>query len=263
MKPSFLRSILRTAILPAIFCTGFLVCAGFSPATDLDDSNERTKLYNEPDPASPGGIRGRITKPDKPLLQVLAIPPDAPRMVYQAEITGPEKRAFQFQGLPMRRYDLIVVFDDSFFEGCQLARGESSLTDEDHAKIAAVIEKTEPFFTKKIIHRAEGETGRGNWSRALCTFAREDKSITYLDPANAEKSGSGLWRRTFKLVELKDVGPGWQIANARDLYPVWADPAKPHPTHHFDKSLSRVRVADTIKDLGDLVLGGADVAGNR
>ena len=235
-----------------------LVCAvctvAVSPAADFDDSNERTKLYNEPDPDSSGGIRGQIAGPAKPLLQILAIPPDAPRLVYKGEITDPEKREFLFKGLPMRKYDLIVIFDDSFYEGCQLVRGESSLTEEDHAKIKAIVDKSEPFFTKKIIHRAEGETGRGNWSRAICTFVREAKSITYLDAANAEKSGSGFWRRTFKLVEFKDVGPGWQIANARDLYPVWADPAKPHPTHHFDKSLSRIRVADTIKDIGELTL---------
>lgn len=247
--------------LTGMLCAGIFAGALVSTAADFDDANERTKLYNEPDPASPGGIHGRIASPAKPLLQVLAIPPDAPRLVYRAEITGPEKREFQFKGLPMRKYDLIVIFDDSFYEGCQLTRGDSTLTGDDNEKIKAIIEKSEPFFTKKVIHRVEGEAGRGNWARAICTFAREAESITYLDATNAEKSGSGFWRRTFKLVELKDVGPGWQIASARDLFPVWADPAKPHPAHHFDKSLSRIRVADRIKDIGEISLTGSPDSG--
>ena len=40
------------------------------------------------------------------------------------------------------------------------------------------------------------------------------------------KSSRPDFRRTFKLVLLKDVGPGWQIARARDLYPVWVDPKR-------------------------------------
>ncbi len=221
-------------------------------APEIDESNERTRLYEEPDPASPGGIVGKVANPDKVPQQVLAIPSDAPEMVYAAEISGGGE--FRFTGLPMRKYDLIVIFEDSFYEGLQLHRGESTLTPEDNTRIDEIITRSEPFFTKKIVHRLEGETGRTNLARCITTFVREKPSITYWDAKNADKSGAGFFRRTFKLVILKDVGPGWQIVRARDLYPKWTDPKHPLPSHHFAESLSGIRVADKIKDLGELSL---------
>ena len=224
----------------------------------FDESNERIKLYTKPDPSSAGGIEGKIVGVTKPIRQILAIPPDAPEKVYRGTVGGPEQRSFNFTGLPIRKYDLIVIFDDAMYEGLQLHRGESTLVPGDKDKVKAIIDKSEPFFTKKVIHRLEGETGRGNFSRCICTFIREKSSITYIDPKNAAKSGSGAFRRTFKLVMLKDVGPGWQIVRARDLYPIWADPKQGLPRHYFHKSLSRIRVADAVKDLGDIDLKGAE-----
>lgn len=226
--------------------------------TEFDESNERTRLYEATDPKSPGGIRGRILSPAKPIQQVLAIPPDAPEKVYQGEISGEKNDTFRFAGLPMRKYDLIVIYEDAFHEGLQLHRGESTLAEEDFVKVKAIVDKSEPFFTKKIIHRLEGETGRGNLSRCITTFVREKPSLTYMDAKNAVKSQSGFFRHTYKLVILKDVGPGWQIVRARDLYPKWVDPKKKLPQHFYDSSLSRVRVADGIKDLGDLKLQAGD-----
>lgn len=223
----------------------------------FDESNERTRLYSAPDKDSPGGITGRVTGVGKPIQQILAIPPDAPEDVYQGEVSGPQRDSFRFTGLPLRKYDLVVIYADAFYEGLQLHRGENTLTAADMAKVQTIIDKSEPFFTKKVIHRLEGETGRGNFSRCITTFVREKPSITYIDAKNDDKSASGYFRRTFKLVWLKDVGPGWQVVRARDLFPIWADPKQALPRHHYSKSLSRVRVADGIKDLGVLDLGGA------
>ena len=246
IRPQMTRLALR--LLAAATCAATL--AG---AQEIDESNERIRLYTEPDPSAPGGITGRIASPQKALLQVLAIPPDAPEKVYAAKLDG-EGTEFRFTGLPMRKYDLIAIFEDSFYEGLQLHRGESTLTPDDLEKIEEIITRSEPFFTKKVIHRVEGETGRANLSRCITTFVREKSSITYIDPSNAAKSGKGYFRRTFKLVLLKDVGPGWQIARARDLYPKWVDPKVGLPSHHFSEALSGIRVADKIKDLGELDL---------
>ena len=183
-----------------------------------------------------------------PLVQVLAIPPDEPRLVYEGQITGSEKQQFSFKNLPMRKYDLMLIQDRRFFEGLQLMRGTSSLTATDKEKVNASIQKSEPFFLKKIIHRLEGVTGRGNEARAICTYLR-DKSSEHTFSASR-----GGYRRTFKLVMLKDVGPGWQIVRSRDLFPVWATDANKLPTHHVEKSLSRIRVADKIKDIGEIRL---------
>ena len=153
----------------------------------------------------------------------------------------------------MRKYDLMVIYEKDFYEGLQLHRGESSLTDEDKKKIDAIIQKSEPFFTNKIIYRLEGETGRGNFSRCICTFLRA-KGSELLWETHEGKWNREDFRRTYKLIILKDVGPGWQVVRARDLYPVWTEPKFVVPNHHYTRKLSRVRVADSVKDMGGIDL---------
>jgi hypothetical protein len=206
---------------------------------------ERDRLYSDPDPASPGGIKGRILRPALTVRQVLAVPTDEPRLVYEAQLSGEGQREFLFTGLPMRKYDLVVIYDDAFYEGLVLCREGETLTAEDRTKIEATIQKAEPYFTKRITHRMEGTTGRGNLSRALCTFLRDRASTNGED-----------YRRTFRLFILKDVGPGWQVVRSRDLYPIWTTPNHATPAHHFDEKLSQIRVTDSVKDLGPITLLG-------
>jgi hypothetical protein len=222
-------------------------------AEEADPLRGRTRLYSAPDPSSPGGIRGRIAQPSGPIGQVLAIPSDEPRLVYEGSIAGVDRRDFSFAGLPMRKYDLVIIYENQFYEGLQLLRGDDTLTQADRTKIGDSIQKSEPYFPYKKIHRLEGTTGRGEFARCICTYALEkgsDLSFT---------EGDGNWRRedhrrTFKLVVLKDVGPGWQIVRARDLYPEWVKPGHTKPHHRYRKQLSQIRVADRIKDIGELDL---------
>jgi hypothetical protein len=195
---------------------------------------ERDRLYTEIDPTSQGGITGEITHPAAAIVQILAIPPDEPRCVYKGDVTGTR---FSFRGLPMRKYDLVVIYDNSFYEGLNLNRGSNTLTAADHTKIETTIKKCEPYFTDKVIHRVEGNTGRGNQARCICTFRREDK---------------GQVRRTFKVLMLQDVGPGWQIVRARDLYPLWTPNGK--PVHTYRPRLGGIRVTDHVTDLGTINL---------
>lgn len=235
--------------LALLFIGSLAIC----PQASGQSPPARYKLYTQPDPASSGGITGHVTHPATAIEQVLAIPFDAPEQVFEGKIEGDDKRSFRFTGLPMRKYDLVIVFENAFHEGLQLERGENTLTDEDRKKIAAIVQKSEPFFTNKTIHRVEGTTGRGNQARCICTFLRA-KGSELLFESYQGKYNREDFRRTMKLVILKDVGPGWQVVRTRDLYPVWISPKSPELKHHFTESLSRVRVADTIKNLGDLDL---------
>ena len=214
---------------------------------------ERTRLYTKPDPANTGGLKGRITNPALPIEQILALPAENPEEVYLGEITDSQRTNFEFKCLPVGKYDLIVIYPAAFYEGLRLNREASTLTTDDLKKIEATIQKSEPFFTKRIIHRVEGESGRGKTARAICTYFREKGSELLLEQFEG-KSSRPDFRRTFKLVLLKDVGPGWQIARARDLYPVWVNPKSTLPVHHFSTAISQFRVADQIKDLGALDL---------
>lgn len=224
--------------------TGVLLTASRSVAAE-----ERHRLYTKPDPEFSGGIEGRIVNPGDPIEQILAIPPDEPRLVYKGTVYGSDRCDFRFSGLPMRKYDLVVIYKNCFFEGLWLQREENTLTPDDIAKIKKSIDKCEPFFTAKIIHRLEGTTGLGNTARCICTFVRENKSSTL-----AGGGGSG-YRRTFKVVLLKDVGPGWQITRTRDLYPIWTPPKNARPKHIYSRKLSRVRVSDRVKKLDSINLG--------
>jgi len=235
----------------------FLTCAlSFTVRaadTGVDPLKGRSRLYSKTDPSDTGGIHGRILRPAKAIEQILASPPDEPRLVYKGTIEGADQQSFRFTNLPMRKYDLIVIYNNSFFEGIQLLRGDTTLTAEDKKKINTTIQKSEPFYNHKILHRLEGETGRGNYARALYTF--------YLDRAselmyNSFEGGFSRDdpRRAIKLVILKDVGAGWQIVRTRDLYSKWATMGTLNPKPHFRKELSRIRVADSIKELGDINL---------
>ena len=212
---------------------------------------ERTRLYTKLDPANAGGLKGHIVKPETAIEEILALPAENPEEVYEGVLSGPKRDRFEFKGLPVGKYDLVVIYPAAFYEGLQLTRDASTLTPDDLKKIDMSIQKSEPFFTRKIIHRVEGETGRASGARCICTYLR-DKGSELLMETFEGKSSRGDFRRTFKLVLLKDVGPGWQIVRARDLYPVWVNPKSSLPEHHFSGALKQLRVADQMKDLGDL-----------
>lgn len=223
------------------------LCLACLTLTAITAAPERYRLYTKPDPEAAGGITGSIGIPGRPIEQILAIPPDEPRLVYEGTVTGNARRDFAFKGLPMRKYDLVVIYKDRLYEGLSLERHDDTLTATDRQKIKATIDKAEPFFTRKIIHRLEGTTGRGELCRCICTYMRDVASTNGPD-------GKRNIRRTFKLVMLKDVGPGWQVVRARDLYPSWTSMTDAVVTHRHSKALSRIRVTRSVKDLGTLTL---------
>ena len=221
-----------------VFILVYLVCGMLFG----EGAPERTRLYKKADPECLGGLKGRIGSPLLPIQEILAISADDVEQVYEGEISGVQRTDFQFRGLPVGKYDLLLIYASQFNEGLLLSREVSTLIPADLKKIEDSIHKSEPFFTGKIIHRVEGETGRGNGARAICTYIRDNGQQT-----GSERADS---RRTFKLVLLKDVGPGWQITRARDLYPVWVHSKAAPPSHKFSPQLRQIRVADQIKDLG-------------
>lgn len=240
------RSIAAFAILFAV--TSITTAHSASKLWDEStNEQERSRLYTKTDPTATGGIRGIVGSLKDPIRQALAICQDEPGKVYKGSILGENNREFRFNGLPPDKYDLVLIYKKGFYEGLRLNRRESTLTKKDKEKISYSIKRSEPFFTVKTIHRVGGKTGRGEFARAICTYIRDKRSLIYAGPIDD-------YKRTFKLVMLKDVGPGWQIVRARDLYPLYVIPAESPATHHFSKSLQRIRVTNKIKDLGELTL---------
>jgi hypothetical protein len=215
------------------------VCAPFAREANY-------RLYTDPDPSCGGGIAGEIVNPNMPIVTIVAVPPDEPRLVYKGSV-GTGGRSFSFDGLPMRKYDLVVIYDKHFYEGLNLHREENTLTGTDRQQINATVQKAEPYFTKRVVHRLEGTTGRTSLARCICTFVRDTRST------NSPK-GDVSYRRSTKIILLKQVGPGWQVVRTRDLFPTWARKENMFPTHHYSTKLSRIRVTSRVKDLGELDL---------
>jgi hypothetical protein len=249
MKRHF-KIITAAVLLVFVIAPALLIAA---PVTD-ENIKERTRLYTPTDPSATGGIKGRIANPAKPIEEILAMPPDEPKHVYKGQISGADKQSFFFGNLPMAKYNLFIIYEDEFYEGVQLSREPDTLTLKDREGIKKIVMASDPFFNKKVIHRMEGTTGRGNFARCLVTQSRDQSAPgkVVLGEGFGKDMPKHLGRRTYKLIWLKDVGVGWQVVQKRDLYPVTVPLKELNPKQNYSEKLSNIRVTNKIKDLGEI-----------
>jgi hypothetical protein len=231
-------------------CVGlWAALAGVQPAraaeTNHTGTTQSTRLYTEPDAAAGGGIQGAVAE-GKALRHAFAIPTDDPRHVYQGNVQT-NAGSFLIRGLPTDRYDLILVFENEFWEGCTLNRGEDSLTDRDRKLIREKIMVSVPFFDTKEIHRCAGTTGREGKARCVLQEVRT-RPVTLQDATVHD-----IQIRSLKLALLEDVGPaGWHLVRTREFLrtEVVGHERKGVLPARYCAKLSGIRVVDTIKDLG-------------
>jgi len=208
-------------------------------------------LYTNPDPSATGGMRGEIIKPnDVPIVGVFALPLHEPKFAYRANLGGADLRSFEFIGLPPAKYDLFIAFEHEVWEGLTLNRYKDTLTDADRKSIEYIINKSDPFFEKKVIHRVTGLTGKKKG------YARAIVSMIRLGPVTdmANNVYNGAKKRNYKLMLLEDVGPGYQVTRSRDIVSKFVDPGKEVPRWNYRPYLSSIRITDKIKELGKLDL---------
>ncbi len=206
-------------------------------------------LYTNPDPAAEGGIQGTIAYPDDRLVHALAMPPHEPRFVYLGTVTD-NGRGFIFRGLPVAKYDLVLAFERDFYEGITLSYDDNTLTAADIESIADHINKSEPFYDVKRIHRTEGTTGREGTARSV---------LQELRTREIRRTVAGARVRSLKLALSEDVNIGWQLVRTRQILH-----QEPHPQHfqellrhHYHPRLGDIRVVTRIRDLGELDLRDA------
>ena len=207
-------------------------------------------LYTDPDLSLGGGIKGEIVTPTNFVLGIFALTPHEPKFVYKAVLSGTDNRLFEFNGLPSAKYDLFIAYESEVFEGLTLSRFKDTLTDADRKSIQFIVNKSDPFFEKKVIHRVCGTTGRKKG------VARAIVSMIRLGPVTdmAGHSYSGAHKRNYKMFYLEDVGPGYQVARTRDVLMKFVEPGKEIPKWNYRHYLSSIRVTDKIKDLGKIDL---------
>lgn len=208
-------------------------------------------LYTNPDPAQGGGIKGEIMAPKGKIVGIFALPPHEPKFVYKAVMGGTADRpTFEFTGLPAAKYDLMICFEQEVYEGLTLNRYKNTLTADDMKAIEFIVNKSDPFFEKKIIHRISGITGKKKGkARAIVSEIR-------LGPVTdmANNVYAGAHKRNYKMFYLEDVGPGYQVARTRDVLSKFVDPGKEVPRWCYRSYLSSIRVTDSVKNLSALDL---------
>jgi len=215
---------------------------------------QSSKLYTDPDPAAGGGVEGEIIAPNQAIVAIFATPQEAWEKVYRGEVVGDDGRSFRFSGLPIGKYDLMVVYGNRFFEGWTLNRDGADkppLTAKDQAQIAETINKSTPFFNTKKIHRVEGYTGRAGQARCVLQDLRTRP--TTLQSGDIR---SDIQIRSLKLALLEDVNIGWSLENTREFLrqEVGGTEFRGLFPHQYSPRLNSIRVIDSVKDLGKISL---------
>lgn len=207
-------------------------------------------LYTDPDLSLGGGIKGEILTPMTNVIGVFALTPHEPKFVYRAVLTGKDNRTFDFNGLPSAKYDIFIAYETEVFEGLTLSPYKNTLTDADRNAIQFIVNKSDPFFEKKVIHRVCGTTGKKKGK------ARAIVSMIRLGPVTdmANNVYAGAHKRNYKMFYLEDVGPGYQVARTRDILSKFTEPGKDIPKWNYRPYLSGIRVTDKMKDLGKIDL---------
>lgn len=248
---------MRPRLILILSGTAIALTAGLLIAGQYTGTKQSSQLYTPPDPSAQGGIRGSILIPNKPVVAIFAMPQDDYRKVYKGEIVG-GKSSFAFTGLPVGKYDLIVIFPDSFYDGILLNRESNTLTSRDGEAINKSIMKSTPFFDTKKLHRCEGVTGHAGKARAVlqevCTHP-----VTLQDASER----SDIQIRSIKVALLEDVNLGWSVTETREIIrqEVGGNETKGVLPNYHVARLGNIRVIDSVKDLGALSLAGGAGSG--
>ena len=238
----------RTIWQAAGILGGVVLGAGVLFAGKFTGTQQGSRLYTKPDLSAAGGISGSIAAPHKAIVGIFAILQSDYRKVYSGEVSG---TSFSFGGLPTGKYDLLVVFPDSFYDGILLYRESSTLTSSDQQSISSNVMRATPFFETKKIHRCEGVTGHSGKARAVLQELRA-RPVTLQDASVR----SDIQIRSIKVMLLEDVNLGWSISETREVIrqEVGGSEMKGILPNYFNARLSNIRVIDTVKDVGALSL---------
>lgn len=237
---------LALCLLPGL--TGLCEADAKGPGTGTVQSS---RLYTAPDPQASGGIQGRFDPPSKPAAAVFVLAIDNWKQVYRAAV-APDGRSFECTGLPVGRYDLLILADNRIVEGLTLSREESTLEAPDLKGIEEAVNKSTPFFDTKRLHRVAGNGGSEGKARALLQEVRT-RPVT-LQSAEVR---SDIQVRSLKLVLAECAGrPGWALVNTREIVrqEVRGGEARGLLPHQHEPRLGGIRVVDAVKDLGNIAL---------
>jgi hypothetical protein len=201
------------------------------------------RIYTAPDPQDTAGIKGSC---GANITHALAVNHDHVR-VYRGTVSA-DGRSFDFEHLPLGKYDLVMVTRDKLvYEG--IALGEPSRSDLPPASMANLhlrIEKQDAFFNHTQIHRL-------GFDGANCYAFVERTS----DRQTLRQDGTALGAdlRRLEIIELAQADDTWQVTATRHLYREEQPVAGiDFLTDKFVPEFSNLRVIDSVKDIGKVLL---------
>ena len=217
------------------------VAALWLPGARADDTVQR--LYTVPDARDAGGLKGTCAAN---ITHALAVNHDHLR-VYRGAVSA-DGRAFTFAHLPVGKYDLVLVTGDRLvYEG--LALGDDRRTDlpaDSLANLKKRVEAQDAFFNHARIHRF-------GFDGASCLLFVERTSDRQILRQNGEKLGADV--RRLEILEVARAADDWQVTTTRHLYREEQPPGGiGFLTDKFVPEFSNLRVIDSVKDLGSVVL---------
>jgi hypothetical protein len=205
-------------------------------------------LYTPRDPNASGGISLTTSAPVE---SAFAVPQSNQYFVYKGTV-GADKKTVSFSGLPIAKYDLMLVCVNTIYEGFCLNRDEDNLTPEDKKFINVTVGQSIPFFDFKRLERMKGTTGTAGKATVVLQEMRIDN---FLNQNGDFMKGHQL--RSIKLAFCEDVGKvGWQMRQTREVIRTDVFPDMPHGPLpiKFLETLEGIRVTTAVKDLGKLEL---------
>ena len=215
-----------------------------TPPHQVGGEYKSSLLYTPPDPSATGGLH--LISP-LPLEFAFAIPESNQEYVYKGTI-GADQKDISFSGLPVSKYDLVLVTKDRFYEGISLNRDENSLTPQDLTSIEEILSRSVPFMNVKRTEAVKGTPGDNGQATALVQWMRAGGNL--LNQNGDMMVGHQI--RSLRLAFLADVGPGWQVTGTREIIRTDVFPDMLHGLLGvtYVDNLNGIRVVDSVKDIG-------------
>jgi len=202
------------------------------------------RIYTKPDPKATGGIEGEV---DAGLTHAIAVNRDREH-VYLAQLSD-EGRKFKFAGLPVGKYDLVLVsYDREMYEGLALGGDMASLSAISRKNYETRATKQDEFFNRSHVHLAGFDH-----DRILALVER--LSTRKVLKGSGEALGKNL--RRLEVLELQMAADDWQVAGTRHLYREGEPIGSTEPDflrHEHVAELGNIRVINEVKLLGKLPL---------
>ena len=216
-----------------------LLLAAFAPHAAADTVQ---RIYTAPDPAASGGIRGSV---DVVVTHALAV--DHQRVhVYRAEMSDGGK-TFDFEHLPVGKYDLVLVTKDgALCEGLLLGDEPRGIPETSMKNLQTRVAAQDAFFNKSLVQRLGMD---GDTAFILVERVRDKQTLTQA----GNKLDASL--RRIEVMEIEKASDDWQVTGTRHLYRE-EQPAGPTGflRHFYVPEFSGLRVIDVVKNLGSVKL---------